>query len=159
MKTFNEWLISESINIVHIDPEEDWEEAEQAEAISKLVGIRPDSTKSPTIIALNDKEEVVGAAFTSWSPDYDASEMAGEDVSVWDFDVVVHPNWQGREMIGIKLIKQAEEERKNMESMYGQKAYTRTWVVNPRLAKVMQNRYGYDAESSYKDGSAHLVKH
>ena len=150
MKTFNEWLILESINIVHIDPEEDWEEAEQAEAISKLVGIRPDSTKSPTIIALNDKEEV-----TSW----ESGGPAEEDVSVWDFDVVVHPNWQGREMIGIKLIKQAEEERKNMEAEYGQKAYTRTWVVNPRLAKVMQNRYGYDAESSYKDGSAHLVKH
>jgi len=156
---FKEWiLLNESIDIVHLDPEEDWEKAEQAESISRLVGIRPDSTKSPTIIALNDKEEVVGAAFTSWSQDDEASEMAGEDIAVWDFDVVVHPNWQGKEMIGIKLIKQAEKERENMEAMYGQKAYTKTWVVNPRLAKIMQNRYGYEG-TPYKDGSAHLIKY
>lgn len=155
---FKLWMLNEGLDIVHIDPEEDWEEAGQAEAISKLVGIRPDSTKSPTIIALNDKEEVVGAVFTSWSLDHDASEMAGEDISVWDFDVVVHPDWQGKDMIGIKLIKQAEEERKNLEAEYDQKAYTKTWVVNPRLAKVMQNRYGYEG-TPYEDGSAHLVKY
>jgi hypothetical protein len=63
-------------------------------------------------------------------------------------------------MVGMKLIKQAEDERKNIESMYNQKAYTRLWVVNPKLAKILQHpKYGYDAESEYDDGSAHLIKY
>jgi hypothetical protein len=158
---FTEWLsINEGLKIHHITPEEDWEEAEKAYQIAKMVNIRPDSTKEPTIIAKNDKDEIIGAAFTSWSDDHDASEQAGEPIAKWDFDVVVHPQWQGYEMVGIRLIKQAEQERKNMESMYDRKSYTRLWVVNPKLAKVLQHpRYGYDAESEYEDGSAHLIKY
>lgn len=157
---FKEWFIlSEGLRIIHIDPEEDWEYGDQAYQIANMVKIRPSRNKSPTIIALNDKEEVIGAAFTSWENDEDASSEAGEPIAQWDFDVVVHPSWQGYEMVGMKLIRQAEAERKNMESQYGQKAYTRTWVVNPRLAKVLQTpRYGYEADSEYSDGSAHLRK-
>jgi len=158
---FKHWVsINENLRIMHINPEDDWEEADQAIEISKLVKIRPDSTKEPTIIAKNDKDEVIGAAFTSWSNDNDASELAGEPIAKWAFDVVVHPDWQGYQMVGMKLIQQAEKERKNMEAAYDQKAYTRLWVVNPKLARVLQHpRYGYDAESEYKDGSAHLVKY
>lgn len=157
---FREWFtLTEGLQIIHIDPEEDWEYGEQAYQIAKMVNIRPSRNKNPTIIALNDKEEVIGAAFTSWEDDHDASSEAGEPIAQWDFDVVVHPQWQGYEMVGMKLIRQAELERKNLESQYGQKAYTRTWVVNPRLARVLQTpRYGYEADSEYSDGSAHLRK-
>lgn len=158
---FKDWhLLQEVVQIIHIDPEEDWEQADVAYQIAKMVNIRPDSTKNPTILALNDKHEVIGAAFTSWHDDNDATQAAGEPISQWNFDVVVHPQWQGYEMVGMKLIQQAEKERRNMENMYGNKAYTRLWVVNPKLAKVLQHpKYGYDAEAEYEDGSAHLVKY
>lgn len=158
---FTEWLnINENLQIFHINPEDDWEDAEQAYQIAKMVGIRPNRDKEPTIIAKNDKGEVIGAAFTSWSDDHDATQQAGEPIAQWDFDVVVHPQWQGYEMVGMKLIKQAEEAKKEMESMYDQKAYTRLWVVNPRLAKILQHpKYGYNAEAEHEGGSAHLVKY
>jgi len=149
-----------NLQILHINPEDDWEDADQAYQIAKMVNIRPDRNKEPTIIAKNKNDEVIGAAFTSWTNDHDASQQAGEPIAKWDFDVVVHPQWQGYEMVGMKLIKQAEDERKNIESMYNQKAYTRLWVVNPKLAKILQHpKYGYDAESEYDDGSAHLIKY
>jgi hypothetical protein len=158
---FLEWInFNEGLQILHIDPEDDWEDADQAYQIAKMVNIRPDRDKEPTIIAKNKNDEVIGAAFTSWTNDHDASQQAGEPIAKWDFDVVVHPQWQGYEMVGMKLIKQAEDERKNIESMYNQKAYTRLWVVNPKLAKILQHpKYGYDAESEYDDGSAHLIKY
>jgi hypothetical protein len=158
---FLEWInFNEGLQILHINPEDDWEDADQAYQIAKMVNIRPDRNKEPTIIAKNKNDEVIGAAFTSWTNDHDASQQAGEPIAKWDFDVVVHPQWQGYEMVGMKLIKQAEDERKNIESMYNQKAYTRLWVVNPKLAKILQHpKYGYDAESEYDDGSAHLIKY
>ncbi len=158
---FLEWInFNEGLQILHINPEDDWEDADQAYQIAKMVNIRPDRNKEPTIIAKNENDEVIGAAFTSWTNDHDASQQEGEPIAKWDFDVVVHPQWQGYEMVGMKLIKQAEDERKNIESMYNQKAYTRLWVVNPKLAKILQHpKYGYDAESEYDDGSAHLIKY
>jgi hypothetical protein len=158
---FLEWInFNEGLQILHINPEDDWEDADQAYQIAKMVNIRPDRNKEPTIIAKNKNDEVIGAAFTSWTNDHDASQQEGEPIAKWDFDVVVHPQWQGYEMVGMKLIKQAEDERKNIESMYNQKAYTRLWVVNPKLAKILQHpKYGYDAESEYDDGSAHLIKY
>jgi hypothetical protein len=158
---FLEWInFNEGLQILHINPEDDWEDADQAYQIAKMVNIRPDRDKEPTIIAKNKNDEVIGAAFTSWTNDHDASQQEGEPIAKWDFDVVVHPQWQGYEMVGMKLIKQAEDERKNIESMYNQKAYTRLWVVNPKLAKILQHpKYGYDAESEYDDGSAHLIKY
>ena len=43
MNVFKEWLhLQESVTIKHIDPEEEWEEADQADAVAKMVNIRPD---------------------------------------------------------------------------------------------------------------------
>lgn len=155
---FSEWLkFDESVTLQHIDPEDDWEEGEQAYRIAKAVNIRPDSTKNPTIVALNDKGDVIGAAFTSWTQDHDMQHT--QPVYKWDFDVVVDPAWQKYHLVGIQLIRAAEREKKNMEAMSDGIAYTRLWVVNPRLAKLLQtHRYGYDAEAEHGDGSAHLIK-
>lgn len=159
---FNKWLaLNENLQIIQINPEEDWEEAEKAYQIATIVNIRPGRDKEPTIIAKNDQGKIIGAVFTSWSEDSEATQHFGTSIAKWDFDVVVHPHWQGYEMIGMKLIKQAELMRQSFEKEYGQKAYTRLWVVNPKLAKILQHpKYGgYEAESEYEDGSAHLVKY
>jgi hypothetical protein len=151
--------LSENVQISAINPEEDWEEAEQAEMIARQVRINT-GRKDPVFVAKNDQGEVIGAVFANWSEDQDASQQAGFPVALWDFDVVVRPEYQGYHMVGMQLIRRAEQERKNLEALYDRKAYTRLWVVNPRLAKVLQSRrYGYDSESEYEDGSAHLVKH
>jgi hypothetical protein len=161
MKKFDEWfLFREGLEIQFIYPEEDWDQAEVAWQIAKKVNIRPDSTKNPTIIALNDKDDVIGAAFTSWSYDDEISQHLNQPMHRFEFDVVVDPAWQGYEMVGIKLIKAAEKERRELEIMNNLNIYTRLWVVNPKLAKILKSkRYGYDVESEYKDGSAHLVKY
>ena len=157
---FTNWLnLNENLQIIHID-EDDWEEADQAIHIAKLVNIGVDRNKEPTIIAKNDNDEVIGAAFTSWNNDDDASDYEGQPIAQYAFDVVVHPDWQGYQMVGMKLIQAAEKERKTFEEIHGRKAYTRLWVVNPKLAKILQHpKYGYNAESEYEDGSAHLVKY
>ena len=70
--TFKEWYLKEGVQIVHIDPEDDWEQADQAYQIAKLAKIRPDSTKNPTILALNDR--VVMGRLYFFSHDQDALE-------------------------------------------------------------------------------------
>lgn len=159
MLNFHEWL-NEGVKIIHIDPEEDWMYANTAHEIADMVNIRPGRDKEPTIVAINDQDEVVGAAFTSWHDDDEETQMQGRPIAQWTFDVVVHPKWQGHKLIGIQLIQQAEQERKNLEGMYGQDAYTRLWVVNPKLAQLLQKpKFGYEPESEYSDGSAHLRKY
>lgn len=156
---FSEWFLKEGVTITHIDPEEDWEYAGEAYHVAQLAQIRPGSNKSPTIIALNDQDQVIGAAFTSWTTDHDASDQYGQSIAHYDFDIVVDPKWQGFDMVGIKLIKTADAERKNLESQYDQTAYTRLWVVNPKLAQYMMKHHGYDSEGEHEGGSHHLVKY
>jgi hypothetical protein len=159
MQNFTEWLAVENLQITQIDPEEDWEFAEKAYQIAKSVNIHISSNKNPTIIALND-DEVIGAVFAAWSPSNDdEAKSTGEDWYEWDYDIVVDPKWQGYRQVGLQLIRQAEETRKQMQIMYGQKAYTHLWVVNPKLARVLQTpRYGFELHSDHGKGGQMLRK-
>ena len=156
---FKEWLFLENLQIFPIDEEDNWEEAEQAMQIAKMSGIHIARNKHCSIIAMwNDK--VIGAAFTSWSNDDEHSAEAGEPWGKWDFDVVVHPDYRGNKLVGMKLIKAAEQMRAEMEEIHGQKGYTSLWVVNPKLAQILQTkRYGYDVDADYGDGGMRLRKY
>ena len=148
----------EAVEIRHINPEEDWEDADKASAIATISGIYTGRDKEPTIIAYDEKGEVVGAAFTSFSRDQEFTNHYGEDVHRFEFDVVVHPKARGSDLVGIKLIRAAEKEKQNLEREFG-KTFSRLWVVNPQLARLLQSKkFGYEAESEYKDGTAHLLK-
>lgn len=148
------------ISIRHIDPEEDWDQGEQADQICKMVQIRPERSKSCTIVAVNQHDEVIGAVYTKLEKDRDATESMGEPVACWDFDVVVHPEWQGQDQVGIRLIRAAEEEGRSQAGMYYDKIYTRLYVVNPKLVRVLQHpKFGYQSEGEYSHGAAHLVKY
>ena len=105
-------LLSESVEIRSIDPEEDWEDAEKAQAIATLSGIRPGRDKEPTILAYDENGNVVGAAFTNFSQDHEFTQHYGEPVHQFQFDVVVHPKARGTDLVGIKLIRAAEQEKK-----------------------------------------------
>ena len=155
---FKTFMLLETVEIRHIDPEEDWEDADKANAIATISGIRAGRNKEPRILAYDEKGEVVGAAFVSVEQDHQFTQHAGEPVHRYEFDVVVHPKARGTDLVGIKLIRAAEKDKQNFEAELG-KTFTRLWVVNPQLAKLLQSKkFGYEAESEYKDGTAHLLK-
>ena len=115
----------------------------------KKIIIYPDKNKEPTILAIYDNQ-VIGAVFTQWQHDRDASQSAGEPIAVWSFDVVVDRKQQGQDMVGIKLIKAAEDMRSKLELQYNMKAYTRLNVVNDKLANILQRRYGYAQNDTHQ---------
>lgn len=156
---FAEWLFLENLKIIRINPEDDWEEAEQALAIAKMSGIHVARNKEPSIVALWNNT-VIGAAFTSWQPDDEHTSQTGEPWGVWDFDVTVHPNYRGKQQVGMQLIKAAEQMRSEMEDAHQQKGFTSLWVVNPKLAQILQTkRYGYELDADYGDGGMRLRKY
>ena len=155
-KTF--LMISEAVEIRHIDPEEDWEDAGKAYDMAAKHGFRTGRNKEPRIIAYDENGEVVGAAFTSVGHDSELSSNLGNPVHRYEFDVFVHPKARGSDLAGIKLIRAAEADKRSFEAEMG-KTYSRLWVVNPKLAKLLQTKkFGYEAETEYKDGTAHLLK-
>lgn len=160
-ESFSEWIsLTESVSITHINPEEDWEHAEEAWQIARMCHINPGSQKEPTIVAMVDGQ-VVGAAFTTWSRDHDATEYHGSPVNRYEFDVVVDKRYRWGRTIGLQLIQAAENEKRSLEAEMGENFYTRLWVVNPHLAQFLQGDHkwgGYDVEAEHGDGSAHLVK-
>jgi len=123
-----------------------WVTADQADEIARKSNIRIDSTKELSWIAVNERDDVVGALW---------AHLSNDEPPVFDFDVVVDPEWRtGR--LGLQLIDHAIEDlRTHQSDLPG--AYARVWVINPKLVRVLENRYGFEIESQYKDGSAHMV--
>lgn len=156
---FKEWFLAkEAVEIKTVDPEDDWELADQVDAIATISNIYLPRDKKLTLVAINEKGDVVGGAYTKWEYDSEASKEAGEPIHSWDFDVVVHPRARGTDLVGIKLIRAAEQERANLEKRFG-KAYTKLWVINPHLARLLQHpKFNYELAADHKDGSAHLLK-
>jgi hypothetical protein len=148
-------LLAASYQIVRVDPEEDWETAEQVDWIAKKVKIRPDSTKNVGFAAVIGGDQVVGGAYIGVTPDDDYGQS--EPTFVYSFDVVVDPSFQWGRKIGLDLIKACEKERKFFEESHGN-IYTRLYVVNPKLARFLEERYGYEMEEQYSHGSAHMTK-
>jgi ribosomal protein S18 acetylase RimI-like enzyme len=123
-----------------------WVAADQADQIASKSGIRIDSTKELSWIAVNEADDVVGALW---------SHLSNDDPPVFDFDVAVDPDWRsGR--LGLQLIDNAIEDLRAHQSEFPG-TYARVWVVNPKLVRVLENRYGFEIESQHSDGSAHMI--
>jgi GNAT superfamily N-acetyltransferase len=143
----------------HIDTEEDWEEAEQADQVFKQNNIRYGRDKDISQVAV-ENGAVIGALASGWTND----NSYGEDVMVFSFDLVVKPEFR-RQGVGLGLIQQALK-KYNMEKLdyqeMGHKTMMRVWVVNPVLIPVLE-KLGFEIESSYEvdglgsPGSAHLI--
>jgi ribosomal protein S18 acetylase RimI-like enzyme len=123
-----------------------WIAADQADAIASKSGIRISSDKELSSIALAD-DNVVGAIWTS---------LSNDEPPVFDFDVAVDPEFRGTSRIGLRLIDTAIEDLRANQSDFPD-TYARVWVINPKLVRVLENRYGFEIESQYKDGSAHMI--
>lgn len=144
-------IINES-SIVHWDEMSDdydpWITMDQAETIAKNSGIRISSDKNLSLIALNN-DQVIGAVWSSIS--------AEEDQAIYDFDVAVGKDNRNAR-IGLQLIDAALDDYQYLKSEYDN-LYVRVWVVNPKLVRVLENKYGFEITSQYSDGSAHMEYH
>ena len=145
-------IVSWSEDADDYDP---WVAADQADRVAGESDIRISSDKELSIIALNEKGDVVGAIWSALSPDND------NDAMVYDFDVAVDPEHRsGQAMVGIKLINSALEDFEYIKSD-NPRTYVRVYVVNRRLANVLERKYGFDVEGEYEHegnfGSKHMV--
>jgi predicted N-acetyltransferase YhbS len=131
--------------IVHWSEDDDdydpWVAYDQAESVMKKSEIRPDRNKEISFIALDENDDVIGAAFDS----YDHHEKE------YSFDVAVLPEYRGG--TGIKLIKESLEKARELDDYR-----IRLWVVNPKLVKLLENKFGFEIDEQHSDGSAHMSK-
>ena len=123
-----------------------WVAADQADQVASKSGIRIDSTKELTYIAVNENDDVVGALW---------SYLSNDEPPEFDFDVAVDPNWRSGQL-GLQLIDTAIEDLKYYQGEFPG-THARIWVINPKLVRVLENRYGFEIESQYEDGSAHMT--
>ena len=129
-----------------------WVAADQADQVASKSGIRIDSTKELSWVAINENDDVIGALWSCFSI-RDTDDIG--DQSVYDFDVAVDPEWRsGR--LGLQLIDHAIDDFRSHQSDFPD-AFARVWVVNPKLVRVLENRYEFEIESQYSDGSAHMI--
>lgn len=150
---------ADDADFMNVDPEENWEEAEQADQVFKQNNIRYDRNKNVSQVAI-ENGVVIGALASGW----DRDNGYGKDVMVFSFDLVVKPEFR-RQGVGLKLIQDAIK-KYNQEKLDYQESGSQTmmkiWVVNPILIPVLE-RFGFMIESSYEvdglgnPGSAHLI--
>ncbi len=150
---------ADDANFISVHPEDDWEEAEQADQIFKKQKLRYGRDKNISQVAIEDGI-VIGALASGWTRD----DSYGENVMVFSFDLVVKPEFR-RRGVGLKLIQDAifryNQEKLDYKEM-SNKTMMRVWVVNPVLIPVLEN-LGFEIESSYEvdglgnPGSAHLI--
>jgi len=150
---------ADDADFMNVDPEENWEEAEQADQVFKQNDIRYGRDKNISQVAI-ENGVVIGALASSWDKD----NGYGEDVMVFSFDLVVKPEFR-RQGIGLQLIQNAIK-KYNEDKIYyqesGQKTMMRIYVVNRILIPVLE-KLGFDIESTYQvdswgnPGSAHLI--
>jgi len=133
---------NDKLQIDYIDPEEDWEAAEDVFQIAKKTGIRPNRNKDVRLVA-RVGDTVIGGAFTATYED----EYDGEFYQTLDFDVTVDPQWQGYQRVGLRLIESiirfAEESDCQVVTAF---------VINSRLARILDSKFGFEGLGQNWDG-------
>jgi ribosomal protein S18 acetylase RimI-like enzyme len=151
--------ILEDVQIQFVDPEDaDDLMVRQCYDIAHDSGINISRSKELTIVAL-DGQIPVGAIWSSFVRDTDISQHDDKDIYCFDFDVAVAPTARGASRIGPKLIDAALRYYKSLRSDVDS-AYIRVWVVNPKLAKFLANRYGFESEGrggEWRPDSPHMT--
>jgi len=127
-----------------------WVTASQAEAIADSSGIRISRNKELTFIAMRDGD-VIGAVWSDIVQNDDDFDDTSYD---YDFDIAVDKESRG--MVGLKLIESAISDYYDKLSDQ-QNSRIKVWVINPKLVRVLENKYHFDIESEYSDGSAYMV--
>ena len=157
MKLSSIHQINESFEIEYYDSES-WEDDDldpydvvnKAEIVAYEAGVRISSNKELKFVALDRSysDPIIGGV---WIATYHDNE---QDAIVFDFDVAVDKEFRSSALIGLKLIETAIDEYKNLD--YDRK-YIKVWVINPKLVRVLERKYGFEIESEHGDGSAHMT--
>ena len=157
MKLSSIHQINESFEIEYYDSES-WEDDDldpydvvnKAEIVAHEAGVRISSNKELKFVALDRSysDPIIGGV---WIATYHDNE---QDAIVFDFDVAVDKEFRSSALIGLKLIETAIDEYKNLD--YDRK-YIKVWVINPKLVRILERKYGFEIESEHGDGSAHMT--
>ena len=123
---------------------------EQALSIANDSGLHISRNKELALIAIDEKEVVHGAVWTSLESDDD------QDAMVFNFDVAVDKSARGPAKIGPQLIDAALEEFENLKAELD-RVYVRVWVINPKLVHYLEYQRGFELVGTHSDGSAHMV--
>lgn len=142
--------------VLDIDPEQDWDQANDALGVFQKSQIHVDRSKDIRQVAI-ENGNVIGGLASGWSK---GDEYEGKDVWVYSFDLAVDPQHR-RKGVGLALIKQAIRTFESERHMYeenGSLTMMRVWVVNPVLVPVLEN-LGFSIESDHGAGGCHLIKY
>jgi hypothetical protein len=109
--------------------------------------------KELAYVALDiENSQVVGAVWVGIGEDEE------QQASIYDFDIVTNLAYRHETGIFFRLMNASMEGFNDLLS-YNPRSYIRVWVVNPKLVGILERRYGFEIESHYKDGSAHLIRY
>ena len=153
-------LLSEAqvrIEAWHDEMDDAWEIADKAEHAFRASGLRPSRYKELGLVAFDDNDEPIGAVYYSvrQQPAEDFGGPEDDFVTVYEFDVGVHPKHQGG-VVGWMLCKEAIRCAGNYEA-----DLIRNWVINPKMADMLEKLFGFEHESEplTREGySSHMVK-
>lgn len=152
----------QDVAITAIDEEDDWELAEQAEQVARRSDIRIARDKKLLLVALAG-DTVVGAV---WASFYESPDYEDEGVHCFDFDVAVDPEARATGVgmvssnIGPKLIDAALREYRDLAAMYDyDKTYIRVQVINPKLARFLERRYGFETSGEWSRSNPYMEFH
>lgn len=134
----------QELQIDYIDPEDDWESAAQVEQIANKVRIRPNRNKDVSIVA-RVGDTVIGGIFTAFDEEVNEDQVE----QTLDFDIVVDPQWQGYKNVGLRLIEATIQYAQESDC-----SAVEAFVINKRLATVLDRKYGFDGIYQGWDGRA-----
>ncbi len=133
---------------------DDWAALEMAEDAFTQSKINPNGKKVSRMIEVNG--EIVGAIYSSLNQEDDGWR--------YSFDVAIHPQRRAKQGVGlgdrtiIKVLDEAMAEFERYKNELGD-VYCYVWAVNPKIANILESRYGFDRENYSEDGQATLIKY
>lgn len=131
-----------------------WQVADEADAIARRSNIGVSRDKNLTFFAQAIDGTVLGAVWASFTRDME-EELS--DVYVYDFDVVVDERYRNPiDRVGLQLIDAAVEDYKSQTGGVD-RSYIRVYVVNRKLIRFLERKYGFEIESEYGHGPVHMV--
>ena len=120
---------------------------DQAADIADESGIRIDRNKDLAFLAVtSDGGTVIGAVWHSLTQ--------SDDGMVYSFDIAVAERFRAGGYAGIKLISAAVAEYREIAS--DMPAQIGLYVINPRLASVLEKRFGFTVDAEYEHGAVSM---
>ncbi len=144
-------LLCESVRIVRWSEDDDYYNIyammDEADAVAERSHIRVSRDKELSFVALDDNDKIVGAVWRSITED--------NHHFVYSCDIAVDPAYRNSD-IGIKLIKYSIGDYKIEQQDLGN-MYMSVLVVNRKLARVLERKFGFEIEGEYGSGPVHMT--